>query len=145
MFTKIVYYTGHTLRVDATSLYNGASSNMHKDIVNRWTPEHTNTDIPSMSVYGLQGDREYHWKYSDYNTASASFIKIRNIGLTYSLPQQWINKAGFKGISLHAQVNNPCYWAANKRDIDPEAFNANNGTRKSEQVPSYLFGININF
>lgn len=145
LFTKIVYYTGHTLRVDATPLYSGASSSMHEDIVNRWTPEHTDTDIPSMTVYGLQGDREHHWKYSDYNTASASFFKIRNIGLTYTLPQQWINKAGMKGISLHAQVDNPCYWAANKHDIDPEAFNANSGTRNSEKAPSYLFGININF
>lgn len=152
LFTKIVYYTGHTLRTDATPLYNGINydsskqvGNMHEDIANRWTPEHTDTDIPSMNVYGTQGERGYHWKYADYNTASASFAKVRNIGLSYSLPQQWIGKAGFKAISLHAQVNNPCYWAANKRDIDPEAFNANDGTRTSEQAASYIFGIHINF
>lgn len=148
-FTKIVYYTGHTLRTDATPLYNGIDTdkkgNMHEDIARRWTPEHTDTDIPSMNIYGMQGERENHWKYADYNTASASFIKVRNIGLSYNLPKQWINKAGFKAISLHAQVNNPCYWAANKRDIDPEAFNANSGTRNSEQATSYILGININF
>lgn len=148
-FTKIVYYTGHTLRTDATPLYNGIDTdtkgNMHEDIAKRWTPEHTDTDIPSMNIYGTQGEREYHWKYADYNTASASFIKIRNIGLSYTLPQQWISKTGFKAINLRAQVNNPYYWAANKRDIDPEAFNANGGTRNSEQATSYIFGININF
>lgn len=148
-FTKIVYYTGHTLRTDATPLYNGIDpikkGNMHEDIARRWTPQHTDTDIPSMNIYGMQGEREYHWKYADYNTASASFIKVRNIGLSYNLPQQWITKAGFKAISLHAQVNNPCYWAANKKDIDPEAFNANSGTRNSAQAASYIFGININF
>lgn len=146
LFTKIVYYTGHTLRIDATPLYTGVTDgNVHEDIVNRWTPEHTDTDIPSMTSYKTTADREYFWKYSDYNTASASFIKVRNIGLSYTLPQQWINKAGLKGITLRAQVNNPCYWAANKRDIDPEAFSANGGYRNSEQTTSYLFGININF
>lgn len=149
-FTKIVYYAGHSLRVDATPLYSGLRSEtykgaIHEDIANRWTPEHTNTDIPSMTVYGLSTDREYHWKYADYNTASAAFIKIRNIGVSYTLPQEWISKAGFKGISLRAQVNNPCYWAANKRDIDPEAFNANSSTRSDEKATSYILGININF
>lgn len=148
LFTKIVYYTGHSLRVDATPLYNGIkspTSDIHEDIANRWTPEHTNTDIPSMATYGAQSDRSFHWKYADYNVASASFLKVRNIGLSYTLPQQWLGKSGFKGINLRAQVNNPCYWAANKRDIDPEAFNANDGTRSTEQATSYIFGININF
>lgn len=149
-FTKVVYYAGHSLRVDATPLYSGLRSEtykgaVHQDVANRWTPEHTDTDIPSMTVYGLSADREYQWRYADYNTASAAFIKIRNIGLSYTLPQAWISKAGFKGMSLRAQVNNPCYWAANKRAIDPEAFNANSGTRTDEKVTSYILGININF
>lgn len=152
-FTKIVYYTGHSLRVDATPLYTGvgdgasnvANGNIHEDIVNRWTPEHTDTDIPSMSLYGLQSEREYHWKYADYNVADASFIKVRNIGLSYTLPQEWFGKSGFKAVNLRAQINNPFYWTANHRDIDPEAFNANSGLRNSKQMSSYIFGININF
>lgn len=148
-FTKIVYYTGHSLRVDATELYSGitlkANGAIHEDIAKRWTPENTNTDIPSMNKYGLQSERNYHWKYADYNVASASFVKIRNIGLSYAIPQLWLGKTGFKGINLRAQINNPLYWAANNRDIDPEAFYANNGQRTSEQTPSYIFGININF
>lgn len=148
-FTKIVYYTGHSLRADATPLYAGfsyATGKIHEDIADRWTPGNTDTNIPAMNLYGNTQDRDYHWKYADYNISNASFLKIRNIGLSYSLPKQWISKAGFKAINLRAQVNNPCYWAANKRDIDPEAFNANSGTRSDyAQMPSYIFGVNINF
>lgn len=151
-FTKIVYYTGHSLRVDAMPLYTGiengtgkANGAIHEDIANRWTPEHTDTDIPSISLYGTAGDRGYQWKYADYNTASASFLKVRNIGLAYALPQQWMGKSGFKGMNLRAQINNPFYWAANNRDIDPEAFYANSGTRMSQQMTSYIVGINMNF
>ena len=135
-----------------TALYTGignstlaATGAIHEDIANRWTPGNTNTDIPSMNVYGTAGEREYHWQYSDYNVVTASFIKIRNIGLNYTLPQEWLGKSGFKNISLRAQINNPCYWAANNRDIDPESFYANSGTRTSKLMPSYILGININF
>lgn len=147
-FTKIVYYTGHSLRTDATTLYSGLSNpngGIHEDIVNRWTPGNTDTDIPSMNVYGQTAERGYHWKYADIHMADASFLKVRNIGLSYSLPKQWMQKAGFKAISLRAQVNNPFYWAANDNDIDPEAFSANAGVRNSAIMPSYIFGININF
>lgn len=90
-FTKWVYYTGHSLRVDATPLYDSTIfasgyGGFHEDIANRWIPSNTDTDIPSMTVYGLQSERNYHWKYADYNVASASFIKVRNIGLSYILP-----------------------------------------------------------
>ncbi|MEG1585403.1 MAG: SusC/RagA family TonB-linked outer membrane protein, partial [Bacteroidales bacterium] len=149
-FTKLVYYTGHSLRRDATPLYNGLGSvtqqgSIHEDLANRWTPENTNSDIPNMLVYGLQGDRGYHWKYADYQVVNASFMKVRNIGLAYTLPNEWLGKSGFRNISLRAQVNNPIRWAANKEDIDPEAFNANYGTRTSAQTTSYILGININF
>lgn len=147
-FTKIVYYTGHSLRVDATSLYAGLNSpygGIHEDIANRWTPNHTDTDIPAMNLYVGDQEREYHWKYADYNVADASFLKVRNIGLGYTLPKQWMQKTGFKSVGLRAQVNNPFYWAANHHDIDPEAFNANGGARSSAMMPSYIFGININF
>lgn len=146
LFAKIVYYAGHSLRADATPLYSGVTNGaMHEDLANRWTPEHTNTDIPNMNVYGNAGDRDVQWRYSDYQVVSASFIKMRNIGISYSFPAKWITKCGFQGINLKAQVNNPFYWSANNRDIDPEAFNANWGTRGGEQVTNYTLGININF
>ena len=145
-FTKFVYYAGHKMRTDATSLYSGTNGGaMHEDIVNRWSPSNTDTNIPSMTYYGSNIDREYQWKYADINVTDASFMKCRNIGIQYMLPQNLIKKAGFKQISLRAQVNNPFYWAANNNGIDPEAYNANTGTRTVALEPSYIFGINLNF
>lgn len=146
LYSKIVYYAGHSLRTDATPLYSGVGNGaVNEDIVNRWSSTNTATDIPSMTVYGLQSEREYHWKYADYNTASATFIKVRNIGLSYSLPKNLLTNIGIKSANVHFQVNNPVYWAKNKRDIDPEAFSANSGTRTTALATSYIFGININF
>lgn len=146
MFAKIVYYTGHSLRKDVTPIYSGASSSMHADMVNRWTPDNTDSEIPRMGVHDSnEVYRNNHWKYADKQVVSASFIKMRNIGLSYTLPKRLTRSWGFNNISVRAQVDNPFYWAANHNGIDPEAFNANGGSRGMEQVTSYVVGLNINF
>lgn len=146
MFAKLVYYTGHSLRKDVTPIYQGASAGMHADFVNSWTPDNTDTEIPRMGMHNTDDQyRNAHWRYADKQVVSASFIKMRNIGLSYTLPQKLARNWGFNNISVRAQVDNPFYWAANKNDIDPEAFNANGGSRNQEQVTSYVVGLNINF
>ena len=146
LYTKIVYYTGHSLRKDVTPLYQEIGAGAHRDFVNRWTPEHTDTDIPRMGVHNTTDEfRSQYWQYADSHVTSASFIKMRNIGLSYNLPKRIARSWGFNNIGLHAQIDNPFYWAANHNDIDPEAFSANNGSRTSAQVTSYVLGLNINF
>ena len=113
--------------------------------ISRNAPENTDTDVPSMGPNGLARDRDLHWRYADVHVLSASFIKCRNIGLSYTLPQEWVRTLKLKNVNVRAQVNNPFYWAKNKEGIDPEAFNANEGTRAQEQVTTYVFGLNINF
>lgn len=154
LFAKFVYYTGHSLRNDVTTLYRNvyekstgkATGGIHEDIANRWTPGNTDTDIPVMGLHeGYETFRTLQWKYADIHVMSASFIKLRNIGLSYSLPRKLSRQWGFNNISLRAQVNNPFYWAANKEGIDPERFDANTGTRVQTQLTSYVLGLNINF
>lgn len=146
MFAKIVYYTGHSLRKDVTPIYKEPGASMNADMVNRWTIDNPNTEIPRMGVHDANETfRNNHWKYADKQVVSASFIKMRNIGLSYTLPKTLTRSWGFNNISIRAQVDNPFYWAANHNGIDPEAFNANGGSRQLEQVTSYVVGLNINF
>ncbi len=150
VFAKMVCYAGHFLRVDVPTLYDAThkltDSAVHEDIVDRWTPENTNTNIPVMGIYGDSGERNEHWRYADVNTASASFLKLRNIGVSYSLPYKWLQKTrAFKSAQIRFQIDNLCYWASNGHGIDPEAFNANTGIRNDQQTPTYVFGINFSF
>ncbi|MDE6451319.1 MAG: SusC/RagA family TonB-linked outer membrane protein, partial [Odoribacter sp.] len=145
-FTKFVYYTGHSLRKDVTPLYtSNVGAGMHEDIVNRWTPENKDTDIPRMGLHTVDNDRENLWKYADRQVVSASFLKCRNIGLSYTLPVKLMQSLRMDKVVLRAQVNNPFYWTANKDDIDPEAFHANAGSRTQQQVTTYVLGLDINF
>lgn len=146
LFTKFVYYTGHSLRNDVTPLYtNNYGSSMHKDMVDRWTPTNQDTEIPVMGLYVAEQDRGYHWKYADAHVLDASFIKCRNIGLSYALPKKMSRTLHMDNITLRAQINNPFYWAANNEGIDPEAFQANEGARTQALMTNYVFGLNIKF
>ena len=118
---------------------------IREDIVDRWTPTNTDTNIPAMGLHSDTGERNYHWKYADVNVESASFIKMRNIGVTYDLPKSWLQKASLKGATIKLQIDNAFYWAANDHDIDPEAFSANAGTRSEAIMPSYIIGLNVKF
>ena len=148
LYTKFVYYAGHSLRNDVTGLYKTLSdvdAYVHEDVVKRWTPENTDTDVPAMCKGSIAPGAANQWKYADIHVLSASFIKCRTIGLSYRLPEEWIKSLKLKSVSLRAQVENPFYWANNHEDIDPEAFTANTGTRTEAQMPTYTFGLNINF
>ena len=149
VFAKMVYYAGHSLRIDVPTLYDSANKltdgAVNEDIADLWTPDNTDTNIPVMGTHGDSGERNYHWKYADVNTDDASFIKLRNIGVAYTFPNRLLKKTHvFKGAQLRFQIDNLCYWASNKHGIDPEAFNANTGIRTAQQTPTYIFGLNIN-
>ena len=150
VFAKMVYYAGHSLRVDVPTLYDSynplTDAGVNEGITDRWTPDNTDATVPVMGIHGDSGERNYHWRYADVNTASASFVKLRNIGVAYTFPSRLLKKThALQGAQLRFQIDNLCYWAANKHDIDPEAFNANYGTRTNQQKPTYTFGLNFNF
>lgn len=149
VFAKMVYYAGHSLRVDVPTLYDSThkivDAGVNEGIADRWTPENTDTNIPVMGIHGDSGERNEHWRYADANTANASFIKLRNIGVSYNFPTRLLSKTKvLRGARLRFQVDNICHWASNRYDIDPEAYNANSGTRNNQQTPTYIFGLDIN-
>lgn len=146
-FVRLVGYAGHSLRADAVTLYDAYnpinSGAISEDIARRWTPDNTDTDIPAMALHTDVGERNYHWRYADCQVVSAAFIKLRNVGVAWQLPSSWLQPLGVKGVTLKAQVDNLMRWTRNDRDIDPEAFTANSGTRTQAMPPTYVFGVNV--
>ena len=132
--------------LQSTSTYGSINGAMHKDMVNRWTESNKDTDIPAMrSATSADSDRENLWRYADSHVLSASFIKCRNIGVSYSFPKNLLQKINLQNVVIRAQVDNPFYWAANNEGIDPESFKANEGMRTQFMMPTYSVGLNINF
>ena len=106
----------------------------HKDILNRWTPENTNTLIP----------RAYH-AFSGFGYGStslclqdASFFRLSSATLAYTFPRKLINKIYLDNLRIYFTGGN-LFTATKYRGLDPETGDWYPNTRM------YVVGLNISF
>ena len=116
-------------------------SNFHKDMFNRWTPTHTDTNIPRLFY---QGSDEGISGNSDFYLTKASYFSLKNITLGYTIPQKITSKWGIDALRIYLVGDN--IWLKSKRKgLDPRQ--SYNGTTSSvySALSSYSLGINISF
>lgn len=79
---------------------------------------------------------------------SATYIKLREIKLGYTLPDQWIKSIGLQSATISAVGRNLFILHKNVPNIDPEsAFNTGNGQGLEDLgLPTVrTIGFNLNF
>lgn len=76
--------------------------------------------------YGQGFYRVYFRTTSENFVRDASFVKLRNVSLSYSLPKTWLTKTPFKSVGLSATVNNIILWTP-WMNFDPESFSGGAG------------------
>lgn len=108
---KILDYTYQSL------MHNGSGTNVgvnwHKDILNAWTPENRNSNIPR-----LASEDEYTNSSSTRFLVSSNYLSLQNITLGYSLPLKWIQKLRLSRVRVYASAENVWLWSARK-GLDP--------------------------
>lgn len=147
---NMVYNLGHVMRRDVNQFYTGRlthngifantinggfqSGNVHAEFAQRWRvpgdEAHTNVPSyePNRSVSDSRRDVEYYM-YGDLNVVSASYIKLRDITLSWNLPVKLTGRLGAENVSLRCQMSNVMLWKANRYGIDPEFQDAVFGYR----------------
>ena len=119
----------------------GLGSNFHKDMFNRWTPNHTETNIPRLfymgSNEGISGN-------SDFYLTKASYFSLKNITLGYTIPKKITSKWGIENLRVYI-VGDNIWLKSKRRGLDPRQ--SINGTTSSvySALSSYSFGINLSF
>jgi len=84
------------------------------------------------------------------NIFDASYVKLREVKLSYNLPLKWIRSLRLAGASVSLVGRNLLILHRNVDDIDPEvAFNTGNGqgleSLSNPTIRSYGFNINLKF
>ncbi|MDE6366171.1 MAG: TonB-dependent receptor, partial [Muribaculaceae bacterium] len=87
--------------------------NWHVDILDRWTPENRNTDVPRLNAAD-----EYSSSTSDRFLVSSNFLSLNNITLGYTLPQKWTRKIGVESVRIYGAAENVALWTK-RRGLDP--------------------------
>ena len=99
---------------------------MHKDVVDRWTPERrTGVKYPRIiDAHGpsLGFKQLYPWT-STITQASTledgSYLRVQNISLSYSLPGKILDKTPLSSVSLSCMMTN-LFTITNYSGLDPE-------------------------
>lgn len=97
--------------------------NSYKDILNRWTPSNTNTDIPKASVDDRNGNRRASTRFLE----DGSYLRVRNITLGYNFKDllRWKNIGGLR---LYVTAQNALTFTKYP-GLDPEIQANSNDTR----------------
>ena len=116
-------------------------SNFHKDMFNRWTPTHTDTNIPRLFY---QGTNEGISGNSDYYLTKASYFSLRNITLGYTIPKKVTNKWGINALRVYLVGDNICLLSK-RRGLDPRQQIDGSTSSIYSALSSYSLGVNLSF
>ncbi|WP_435137416.1 SusC/RagA family TonB-linked outer membrane protein [Formosa sp. A9] len=106
--------------------------------------------IPNDVVVGAQNyySSAYNQNVAESSVFDASFVKWRELSLSYSLPTKFIENTGLQAVNLGVNVRNLAILHRNAPHIDPEtAFGVSAGQQGLEyaQTPSTrTIGVNLN-
>ena len=113
-------------------------------ILDRWTGEGTSNSVPRVTTGSSSNNL-----FSSYFVEDASFLRIQNIQLGFSLPKNVIEKLGMSKFRLYGSVNN-VYTFSKYRGFDATANtgDAITGGIDSGFYPApriFSIGLNVNF
>ena len=114
-----------------------------EDATRMWTAENQ-TDIPHFSNSTFWPTNSSRFVYS------ANFVKLKNLSLTYSLPQNILGRARMRSVDVYVSGQN-LFTISNYPGFDPELTNATNAVLQGVEtavVPNartYTVGCRIGF
>lgn len=113
-------------------------------ILNRWTPDNQNTNVPS-----FEGSNQYEQFQSSRWLEDGSYLRLKNIALGYNFPKEILDKISISSLRLYVGAVN-LFTITDYTGYDPEA-STNVDTRGGIDMAPYpaqkIFttGMNLKF
>ena len=110
--------------------------------LNRWTPETAATATYPALHYGIHNNNKQ--QYSSLFLYDATYIRLKNVEIGYTLPKAWTSKAGIQSVRIYAQGQNLLTFdRLGDVDMDPEIKNGDGSWFPVQRVVN--LGINMTF
>lgn len=132
----------NSTRIDLEGMFD--SKNQSTAVLNRWTPDNTNTNIPRAGeINNVRNSTRF--------VEDGSYLRLKQVTLTYNLSSSLLEKAGINKMSLYTTGQNLLTFT-NYSGFDPEvnAFGRNAIVQGVDygtypQAKTVTFGVNIEF
>lgn len=85
---------------------------------------------------------------SDWWVKDASYVKVRNIQLGYTLPKKWVSTVGLSSLRAYVSIDNPLSFDNFYKGWDPETAALSGGANEGSYYPvlkTYTLGLTLNF
>ena len=125
---------GHDIMIDMRGSQARAEETNFDFWTDHWTPENPDAEFPRASRN--TGDAA-----STFWMRNGSFLRLKNVNLSYSLPKSVLDKMKVSQLKFFLQGNNLCLLQDGVKYYDPE----NSSIRAYPLMRSYSFGVNLSF
>jgi hypothetical protein len=115
-------------------MYGNGTATAHRDQLDRWTPEHTNTRVPR----AYNGGSRFGASETDWSVQNASFLRLSTLTLAYTLPEDAIGKIGMHNLRIYVTGSN-MFVVTKYKGYDPE------GGDDFPMNRMFVTGVNFSF
>ncbi|MEX2513845.1 MAG: TonB-dependent receptor [Cyclobacteriaceae bacterium] len=123
------------------------TTNFSRDLLNAWTPENTNTNIP---IVESQGTFSTTLAPNSFYIEDGSFLKLRSVSLGYTVKPDVLRKLYMSRLRVYAQIEN-LFTLTNYSGLDPELVGGPTSAMGIDRA-SYpnnemgvIFGLSVTF
>ena len=89
---------------------------------------------------------QYYQQYLGVYTEDASFVRLKELTLSYQLPQRWMTALHISQAKIFCQARDlGLLWKANNVDLDPEWIGSTYSPSVNKPATSFTLGINLKF
>lgn len=133
---------GYIVDRDVTMLWSNGSSTgraWSTEMLKRWTPENRYTDVPALKTVSNNWNAN-----STRNLFNNSYLRMKNITLSYNFPQPMIKKISLSSLQLFVKADNLLTISGNQ-GLDPEQGITGLTYYRYPAMRSISGGVNVSF
>lgn len=124
---------------------NNNGQQMYEFMLDRWTPQTAAT--ATWPALHSRGNAFVNYRLNDFILQDASYLKLRNAEVSYSLPQRWLKPLQISTLRVYLSGQNLYTWTKFRMYLDPENVNLSNTDFSKQSIyPTsriYNFGVNV--
>jgi len=98
--------------------FNNGANATWEWVTDSWTPDRPNARLPQVTPSNVDKD---NYVASDFWLQDGSYLRMKNIQLSYTLPSKWLSSAKIMRASVYVNAENYLTFSKYK-DFDPESI-----------------------
>jgi hypothetical protein len=123
------------------SPFNNGAGLEKRWLTDAWTPQNTNATLPRITIRNTYTE---NFLASDFYLQDASYLRLKNVQLSYPMSGNFLNKIGIKQLTVFSNAQNLLTFSKFKM-YDPERNILSTNLSEYPSVKMVTLGLNVRF